>query len=132
MGQSEEGERSVNGKATSRRSEIKKARVLPLQAASPKDLRIPEEDWPQVFHLWALHESGWDGFVLSTQSHLDLALRYLEDAAVEFVGAKQSGEFFKAPTYYLERMDLLKRATVNLKEKMLKDAVDTGQEELRF
>ena len=70
--------------------------------------------------------------MLTTQAHLELALEHLDVALIEFVDAKRTAEFYGWPTWYLERIDVLKRATANLRKKMAEGAVSTGQEELEF
>ncbi len=68
----------------------------------------------------------------TTQSHLDLAIEHLEFASVEFWDAKRAAEMFGWPTQIVERLDLLARATNNLKKQMADWPADIGQEELVF
>lgn len=69
---------------------------------------------------------------MTTFSHLDRAVESLEEATLHFADAVRMGEFSDYHVWYLERLDLLKRATANLTGKMRQAGTETGQQELRF
>jgi len=69
---------------------------------------------------------------VTTFSHLDLAVSALEEATIHFADAVRTGEFMSYHVKHLERLDLLKRGTANLRKQLLEAAVETGQEELVF
>lgn len=70
--------------------------------------------------------------MLTTSTHLDLALEYADILLIELIEAKRSGEFFGYPTWHLQRIDLIKRAAAQLRRRIAEDAADNGQEELSF
>lgn len=67
---------------------------------------------------------------MTTFQHLDRAVDDLELAALHYLGARRIAEFNAWPQWYLERIDVLRRATVNLRLKMLTEMANTGQKEL--
>lgn len=69
---------------------------------------------------------------MTTSSHLELAIKSLEEATIHFSDAVRAGEFMNYHAYYLDRLDLLKRAAANLRTKMQTETIETGQEELTF
>jgi len=69
---------------------------------------------------------------MTTFQHLDLAIDELESAAIQYADAKRMAEFNGWPKYYIERIDLLQRATANLRAQMLKEMATTEQQELEF
>jgi hypothetical protein len=69
---------------------------------------------------------------MTTFSHLDQAVEALEEATLHFADAVKSGEFAHYHVWYLDRLDLLKRATANLRSKMQEAGAEDQQEELRF
>jgi hypothetical protein len=69
---------------------------------------------------------------MTTSSHLELAIQSLEEATIHFSDAVRAGEFMNYHAYYLDRLDLLKRATANLTTKMREEATESAQEELVF
>jgi hypothetical protein len=67
---------------------------------------------------------------MTTFSHLDQAVEALEEATLHFADAVRAGEFMHYHVWYLERLDLLKRATSNLRSKMREAGVEDQQERL--
>lgn len=68
----------------------------------------------------------------TTFSHLDQAVEALEEATLHFADAVRSGEFTHYHGWYLDRLDLLRRATANLRKKLKDSGAEIEQEELTF
>lgn len=66
--------------------------------------------------------------MLTQRMNLRLAEDCLESATVHFMEAVRRGEFFAYPAIYLERFDLLKRATAKLRHDLELDGLQTSFE----
>lgn len=69
---------------------------------------------------------------MTTLYHLARALESLDEATLHFADAVRVGEFVSHHVWYLDRLDLLKRATANLREKMADKNNASGQELFPF
>jgi hypothetical protein len=69
---------------------------------------------------------------MSSFQHLDLAIDELELAAIQYADARRMAEFNAWPERYIKRIELLRRATANLRMQMIQEMATSAQEELEF
>ena len=69
---------------------------------------------------------------MTTFQHLDQAVDGLESAAIAYSDARRMAELNAWPKYYIDRIDLIQRATANLRAEMLREMANSNQQELEF
>lgn len=69
---------------------------------------------------------------MTTFQHLDRAIDELELAAIQYADARRMAEFNAWPQRYIDRIELLRRATANLRMQMIQEMAESAQEELEF
>jgi hypothetical protein len=67
---------------------------------------------------------------MTTFQHIDLAIDDLEHAAIQYANARRMSEFNNWPERYHQRLELLRRASANLRAEMLREMASLGQQEL--
>lgn len=66
---------------------------------------------------------------MTTYSHFDQAVEYLELAIIEYFSAKSRAEQVGWKQKHIERIDLIKRATARVRRDMIEEMAKESQQE---
>lgn len=69
---------------------------------------------------------------VSTFESVDAAIDDLERAALHYANARSMDDFPSWPAPIRDRIDLLRRASANLRAEMIREMSNSTQEELKF